>query len=51
MGPGEIKVTHCEADPRVGGEHIIAMVNPDGGTHTATGSYEEVVPNEKLVFN
>ena len=51
MGPGEIKVTNAEADPRVGGEYIIAMVNPEGGTHTATGTYEEVVANEKLVFN
>ncbi len=51
MGPGKVIVKEVEADPQVGGAYKIAMENPEGGSHTATGTYEEIVPNEKLVFN
>ncbi len=51
MGPGDIVVREAEADAKVGGAYKIVMVNPDGETFTASGTYEEVVPNEKLVFN
>jgi uncharacterized protein YndB with AHSA1/START domain len=51
MGPGNITVSVAETDIRVGGAFKIVMDEPDGETYTASGTYEEIVENEKLVFN
>jgi uncharacterized protein YndB with AHSA1/START domain len=42
----------CDAttDVRVGGRYRIDMKSPDGTHHIAVGVYEEIVPNERLVF-
>ena len=50
MGPGEIFTRHAESDVRVGGRYRIIMRTPDGKEFDVSGSYREVVPNEKLVF-
>jgi uncharacterized protein YndB with AHSA1/START domain len=50
MAPGEMRCARCEADVRDGGSYLIEMKNPDGGSHIVSGTYEQVVENEKLVF-
>lgn len=53
FAPGDrMTVPKAEADPQVGGTYLIHMHDPDSGSdHIVSGEYEEVVPNEKLVFN
>ena len=51
MGPGNITVSVAETDVRVGGAFKIVMDEPDGDSYTASGTYEEIVENEKLAFN
>ncbi len=41
---------HAETDARVGGLNRIVARSPDGEQHEVSGTYREVVPNEKLVF-
>jgi uncharacterized protein YndB with AHSA1/START domain len=50
MGPGEIKAEHVECDLRVGGRYRWVMKAPSGEEHDVSGTYREVIPNEKLVF-
>jgi uncharacterized protein YndB with AHSA1/START domain len=50
MGPGEIKAVHAESDVRVGGRYLWQMKTPSGEDHDVSGTYREVIPNEKLVF-
>lgn len=40
----------CFADVRVGGRYEVQMHPKEGGPFTVVGQYEEVVPEEKLVF-
>ncbi len=50
--PGrDMTIPVAEADARVGGSYRIVMQNKDGETYSRSGVYEEVVPNEKLVFS
>lgn len=51
MAPGEMRCYRCEADARVGGNYLIEMKNPDGGSHIVSGTYDEVIDGEKLVFS
>ncbi len=51
MGPGPITVSVAEVDLTVGGAYKLVMDDPKGATHTPSGTYEEIVPNEKLVFS
>lgn len=44
------KVEVVEIDVRVGGRYRIKMTAPDGEVHDVSGTYREVVPNERLVF-
>jgi len=48
-GPGE-PVSLAELDVRVGGRFRIVFGGPDGKMHECAGTYQEVVPNRKLVF-
>jgi uncharacterized protein YndB with AHSA1/START domain len=41
----------AEADVRVGGSFHIVMHTPTGDKHDISGVYQEVIPNEKLVFS
>jgi uncharacterized protein YndB with AHSA1/START domain len=49
MGPGNVLKVVAECDLRVGGRYHIKMVVPDD-EHDVSGTYREIVPNEKLVF-
>jgi len=48
-GPGE-PVSLAELDVRIGGRFRIVFGGPDGKMHECAGTYQEVVPNRKLVF-
>jgi uncharacterized protein YndB with AHSA1/START domain len=50
MGPEGVEVLSAENDARAGGRFRWIMRAPSGETHDVSGSYREVVPNEKLVF-
>ena len=50
FAPGPMTVPLVEVDLRPGGRYRIAMREPDGTQYVATGTYEEVVPDERLVF-
>lgn len=41
---------HAEADVRVGGRFRVVMHAPDGEVHDVSGTYLEVVPEQKLAF-
>ena len=49
-GPHRFTNPVCEVDARPGGAIHIDMRGPDGTVHTMTGSYEEVVEPERIVF-
>jgi uncharacterized protein YndB with AHSA1/START domain len=51
MGPREVEMLRAEAEPRVGGKYRFVMRSPDGEEHDVSGTYREVIPNEKLVFS
>ncbi|WP_331253466.1 SRPBCC family protein [Paraburkholderia sacchari] len=50
MHPLDTICLHAEADVRVGGRFRVIMRSPDGEEHDASGTYLEVVPEEKLAF-
>ena len=50
--PGEdMTVPAADVDAREGGQYRIVMQNKDGETYSPSGTYETVVPDEKLVFS
>ena len=52
FGHETMVVAETRADPRVGGEYMIHLQNQETGSdHIVSGTYEEIVENEKLVFN
>ena len=51
FGPSPSETLHAEADARVGGRYRIRFRTPDGEEHDVSGSYRELMPNEKLVFS
>ncbi|MDH3377517.1 MAG: SRPBCC domain-containing protein [Gammaproteobacteria bacterium] len=53
FAPGDnMTVPEANVDLRVGGAYLIHMHDADAGSdHIVSGEYEEIVPNEKLVFN
>ncbi len=51
MGPGEVTVSIAEVDLKVGGSYTLVMNDPKGATHIPSGTYEEIVLNEKLAFS
>lgn len=48
--PGPMATPRAEVDLRPGGRYRIEMAEPGGATHVATGTYREIVRNERLVF-
>ena len=51
FGPDPGEMISAEADPRVGGRyHIVFRTLNDGEEHDVSGTYSDVVPNEKLTF-
>jgi uncharacterized protein YndB with AHSA1/START domain len=49
-GPGQTEVLRAEADARIGGRFRVVFRGLDGQEHDVSGTYREVVPNQKLVF-
>lgn len=49
FAPGDMTVPEAQADVRVGGSYRITMQEPDGERYTTYGTYQQVVPNERLV--
>ena len=50
FGPDAGPVLSAETDVRVGGRFHIVFRSEDGETHDVSGTYQEVVPNERLKF-
>ena len=44
-------LTVCDIDLRVGGAWQLVMRMPDGSDHPFQGVYQEIVPNERLVYS
>jgi uncharacterized protein YndB with AHSA1/START domain len=49
-GCGDSHLVSCEIDLRVGGEYRYVLLGPDGGEHTMTGKYLEIVRPDRLVY-
>jgi uncharacterized protein YndB with AHSA1/START domain len=50
FGPDQGPVTKAETDVRVGGRFQIVFHSEDGEEHDVSGTYLQVIPNEKLQF-
>jgi uncharacterized protein YndB with AHSA1/START domain len=50
LGCGELPMTVCEIDLRVGGAYRFTLRSPDGRETTLQGVYREVVRPERVVF-
>jgi uncharacterized protein YndB with AHSA1/START domain len=50
MHPGNTDVIYVEMDVRVGGRFRLIMRAPDGEEHDVSGTFREVVRDEKLVY-
>lgn len=52
FAPGHLQVDQTGVDLRVGGEYMIHIHDPEKNEdHIVSGTYEEIVENEVLVFN
>src|SRR5262245_9706941 len=49
--PADCETLIAEADAKVGGRFRVLMRGSGGTEHDVSGTYCEVVPNEKLVFS
>ena len=50
FGPEGVNCIVHDIDPRPGGAYSFTMRDDKGGEHPLSGVFEEVVPNEKLVY-
>ncbi|MDQ3266877.1 MAG: SRPBCC domain-containing protein [Myxococcota bacterium] len=50
-GPKGFTLPVCEMDFRTGGAYRMAMRSPDGTEHPFNGTFQEIVPNERIVFS
>jgi uncharacterized protein YndB with AHSA1/START domain len=50
FGPDAGPVKHAEADVRIGDRYAVNFFTEDGEEHHVSGIYQDVVPNERLVF-
>lgn len=51
IGPGQWTATHAEVDARIGGQHRVWHVDPDGVDMGGTeGVFVELVPAERIVL-
>jgi len=48
-GPANYSCPEAKMDVREGGKSILAMKGPDGKVQYSGGTYEEVIPNKKIV--
>jgi uncharacterized protein YndB with AHSA1/START domain len=51
FGPENVTAQKAEIDARVGGRYRIVLLGDDGELHQVSGTYHEVVENERLVFD
>ena len=49
-GPRHFSAPACQIDLRVGGRYLFCMRAPDGQDTWTTGTYQEIVPPERLVY-
>jgi uncharacterized protein YndB with AHSA1/START domain len=49
-GPKEFSCPYCSIDFKVGGKYLAAMRGPDGKDIWSTGTYREIVPQEKIMY-
>jgi uncharacterized protein YndB with AHSA1/START domain len=50
-GPKSFTLPTCEMDFRPGGTYRMVMQDPQGGTYPFHGTYREIVPNQRIVFD
>jgi len=50
MGPDDFSVVMATVDERVGGEHRVELIDPDGAPHIFTSVIGELVPDERIVL-
>jgi uncharacterized protein YndB with AHSA1/START domain len=50
-GPHHTMVQEAEIDARAGGRFRIVLVEDSGARHEVSGSYAEIVPEQRLVFS
>jgi uncharacterized protein YndB with AHSA1/START domain len=50
FAPTDLTTPIAEVDLKVGGKYRIGMKSPEGELYVATGTYREIMPNEKLRF-
>ncbi len=48
-GPKSFTTPSCKIDFRVGGKYLSCMRSPDGKDFWSTGTYREIVPQERIV--
>ncbi|MFA6239944.1 MAG: SRPBCC domain-containing protein, partial [Candidatus Hydrogenedentales bacterium] len=48
-GPEMFSAPVCTSDFRVGGKYLYCMRSPEGQDFWSTGTYEEIVPMERIV--
>ncbi|WP_248310848.1 SRPBCC family protein [Bosea vaviloviae] len=51
FGPENVRTTEVAVDPRIGGAYRVVMLENTGERHEISGSYYEVVENERLAFS
>ena len=51
FGPENVTTQDVAVDARVGGSFRVVMIENTGERHEVSGSYYEVVENERLVFS
>jgi uncharacterized protein YndB with AHSA1/START domain len=51
FGPENVETLEAKIDCRVGGGYRVAMLENTGERHEVSGTYHEVVENERLVFS
>jgi uncharacterized protein YndB with AHSA1/START domain len=49
-GPKDFSCPHCEIDLRIGGKYLVCMRSSEGKDYWSTGTYDEIIPQKKLVF-
>ncbi|MES2559457.1 MAG: SRPBCC domain-containing protein [Bacteroidota bacterium] len=50
-GPTDFSCTSCTIDFRVGGKNLANMRGPDGKEIWGTGTYKEIKPRQKIVYD
>ena len=49
-GPIGFTAPACQIDFRVGGNYLSCMMSPEGKDYWTTGTYQEIIPLERIVY-